>query len=60
MRGAVLINLRNYFGWQLMTAADCFAIGYKSGDYTEVVPLLPIPNRIVKYLKADDITSVRK
>ena len=43
-----------------MTAADCFAIGYKSGDYTEVVPLLPIPNRIVKYLKADDITSVRK
>ena len=29
-------------------------VGYKSGDYTEDVPLLPIPNRIVKFLKADD------
>ena len=26
----------------------------KSGDHSEVVPLLPIPNRTVKHLSADD------
>jgi hypothetical protein len=26
----------------------------KSGDHSEVVPLLPIPNRTVKNLSADD------
>jgi hypothetical protein len=27
---------------------------FLSGDHSEVVPLLPIPNRTVKHLSADD------
>ena len=32
----------------------------KSGDYTAVVPPVPIPNTEVKYRKADDSDSVRE
>ena len=32
----------------------------RGGDYTEVVPPVPIPNTEVKYLKADDSVFTRK
>ncbi len=33
---------------------------YKSGDYTAVVPPVPIPNTEVKYRKADDSDLLRE
>ncbi|GEM_PF-5658126 len=33
---------------------------YKSGDYTGVVPPVPIPNTEVKYSKADDSDLFRE
>ena len=73
LRGAVLIGLSIFLSWlaindhkknKTLVFGVPFGgpteVGYKSGDYTEDVPPLPISNRVVKFLKANDIASARK
>ncbi len=59
----MLCGLVNVHGmpWPYFFYIECVAEQHvqritplKSGDHSEVVPLLPIPNRTVKHLSADD------
>ena len=64
MRRYNLPKIRTKFEKQYITSSielnalqssECSVLNpLKSGDHSEVVPLLPIPNRTVKHLSADD------